>query len=339
MADAVTYADLRFAEVPRPEKKRSETPHDRVSDFLDDTYENIDKPTGERKVPEAPPSGRWRRLQTGFRLWAPHLALLFLMLSLILSTITIERTIKYLHVSSELQALSASHQAMNRSLMEDMQSKDLVLSTLRRDLQNTEQRVKQLTDSTGRLAATLQTTDDKLQTQKNMTNKAQMELERAEKKLSEEQAKLNQQEREICPENWILVGSKCVHILDVEGSWTQCEKYCRNKDANLIVIPRKDLQLKDFLSNGMEDFWIGKEFRWKDKTRSWEWPDQYWIQRGNCWKISKRLFTSEKCTEKSKCVCEKNLILTTIKAYPHNNGYEGPYLVLWSTEYYCWGGQ
>ncbi|XP_073511232.1 uncharacterized protein [Phyllobates terribilis] len=337
MADAVTYADLRFAEVPQRKKKLSETLHERDSDFLDDTYENVNKAPVEIEVPEVPPSRRWHPLLTGFRLWAPHLALLFLLLSVILSTITIERTIKYLHVSSELQALSASHQAMNRSLMQNVQSKEDILTILRRDLQNTEQRVKQLREETERLASSLQQAEVELQAQKTATNGVQTELERAEKKSREEQAKLRQRERDICSEDWILVGSKCVLLTDVVRSWMQCAEFCKSRGANLIVIPWNDLTLQEFLSNTTEDLWVGKEFRWKAKFGIWEWPEQYWIQNENCWKISKSGLMNENCSENKKCVCEKNLALTTIRKYPSNNNFDLLYLVLSSTEYYCFG--
>ncbi|XP_069601786.1 C-type lectin domain family 7 member A-like isoform X2 [Ranitomeya imitator] len=329
MAHDVTYADLRFVEVLQKEKEHSETPHERDSHSLDDTYENVDKPPREKKVPEVSPSGRWHPLLTGFRRWSPHLALLFLMLSLILSTITIERTIKYLHVSSELQALSTSHQAINRSLIQNVQSREHVLTTLQRDLQTTEQTVKQLTEETERLASSLQRTEDELQAQRTITNRTQMELERAEKKMSEEQAKF----ADICPEGWILVGSKCVLLTDVKGKWMDCVEFCKNRGANLIVILWNDLTLQEFLSNKTDDFWVGKEYRWSENFWSWEWPEQYWIQNGNCWKISKRGLMYEKCSEERRCVCEKNLVLTTIRTYA--SGYDLPYLILSGTEYYC----
>ncbi|XP_077136821.1 uncharacterized protein LOC143793647 isoform X2 [Ranitomeya variabilis] len=330
MAHTVTYADLRFLEVLQKEKKLSETPHERHSHFLDETYENVDKPPREEKVPEVPPSGRWRPLLTGFRRWAPHLALLFLMLSLILSTITIERTIKYLHVSSELQALSTSHQAINRSLIQNVQSREHVLTTLRRDLQTTEQRVRQLTEETDRLASSLQRTEDELQAQKTITSRAQMELERAEKMMSEEQAKF----ADICPEGWILVGSKCVFLTDEKGKWMDCVEFCKNRGSNIIVVLWNDLTLQEFLSNKTDDFWVGKEYRWTENFWSWEWPEQYWIQNGNCWKISQRGLMYENCSEKKRCVCEKNLVLTTIRTYA-SSGYDLPHLILSGTEYYC----
>ncbi|XP_073418298.1 uncharacterized protein [Dendrobates tinctorius] len=337
MAHAVTYADLRFVEVLQREKKLSETPHDRDSDFLDDTYENVDKPPREEKVPKVPPSRRWHPLLTGFRRWAPHLALLFLLLSLILSTIIIERTIKYLQVSSELQALSTSHQAVNRSLMQNIQSREHVLTTLQRNLQTTEQRVKQLTEEAERLASSLQRSEDELQAQKTITNRAQMELERAEKKMSEEQAKLSQRERDICPEGWVLVGSKCILLTDVKGSWNECVEHCKYRGTNLIVVLWNDLTLQAFLSNKTDNFWVGKEFRWTKNYGSWEWPEEYWIQEGNCFKISKGGLMYENCSEKKSCVCEKNLVLTTIRRYSHN--YQLPYLILSGTEYYCLGKQ
>ncbi|XP_073511233.1 uncharacterized protein [Phyllobates terribilis] len=307
MADAVTYADLRFAEVPQRKKKLSETLHERDSDFLDDTYENVNKAPVEIEVPEVPPSRRWHPLLTD------------------------------LHVSSELQALSASHQAMNRSLMQNVQSKEDILTILRRDLQNTEQRVKQLREETERLASSLQQAEVELQAQKTATNGVQTELERAEKKSREEQAKLRQRERDICSEDWILVGSKCVLLTDVVRSWMQCAEFCKSRGANLIVIPWNDLTLQEFLSNTTEDLWVGKEFRWKAKFGIWEWPEQYWIQNENCWKISKSGLMNENCSENKKCVCEKNLALTTIRKYPSNNNFDLLYLVLSSTEYYCFG--
>ncbi|XP_075704638.1 uncharacterized protein LOC142710170 [Rhinoderma darwinii] len=280
MADAVTYADLRFAEIPRREKKPSETSPERDSDHLDFTYENVVKPPGERKVLEATPSGRWHpllagRSNNGFRHWAPHLALLFLLLCLILSAITIERTMKYLHVSSELETLATNHQTMNNSLMKNLESKGHVLTTLRRDLQNAEQRVKQLTESTEELASSLQKTKDELQTQKTMEINGRMALERAEKTLSEEQSKLNQWEKDRCPENWILVGRKCLLLMDEEGSWTQCDNSCKSEDANLIVVQWNDQKLQAFLSNKTGDSWVGKELRYKENGQSWEWPDRY----------------------------------------------------------------
>ncbi|XP_075704613.1 uncharacterized protein LOC142709854 [Rhinoderma darwinii] len=275
----------------------------------------------------------------GFRHWAPHLALLFLLLCLILSAITIERTMKYLHVSSELETLATNHQTMNNSLMKNLQSKGHVLTTLRRDLQNTEQRVKQLTEGTEELASSLQKTKDELQTQKTMEINARTALERAEQTLSEEQSKLNQWEKEICPKNWILVGGKCLLLMYEEGSWTQCDNSCKSRDANLIVVQLNDQKLQAFLSNKTGDSWVGKELRYKENGQSWEWPDQYGKIFGNCWYIRNGNLMSENCSKRKKCVCEQNLVLTTIKRRYPESTYQYLGLVLWNTEYNCWKKQ
>ncbi|KAM3939782.1 uncharacterized protein RB166_021810 [Leptodactylus fuscus] len=334
---AVTYADLRFAEISRWVMSSAEASAEGDNDYLDVTYENVAKPAAEKKEPEAPPGGRCRLLLTGLGHWAPHLALLFLLLCLLLSAVTIERTMKYLHVSSELQDLMADHQAMNESLMENLQSKEKVLSTLRRDLQETQRRVEQMTEDTERLASSLRQTKDQLQEQTNISSNVQKELESAEKMLREAKSQLSQWE-DICPVNWILVGRKCLLITDEEGSWSQCDEFCKKKEANLVVVQWSDPVLQASLSNKMGECWVGKELRWNNYQSSWEWPNQYqWTGRGTCWQIRNGNLMSERCSERKTCVCERNLVSITIKKVYRDTEY--PQFRLWDTGYYCYGRQ
>ncbi|XP_071987604.1 uncharacterized protein [Engystomops pustulosus] len=312
MADAVTYADLKFTEIPRREKTPEVSNPEGDSDYLDATYENVVIPPKEKKELTAPPRDRCHLLP-GIRNWAPRLALLLLLLCLLLSAVTIERTIKYVQASSDLQALTTNHQAMNQSLLKTLQSKEQTLSTLRRDLQNTEQRVEHLTEETERIQSTLQKTKEELQRQTFMTSQVQSELERAEKMLGEEQSKLSQWERDICPGNWILFGRSCLLITNEERSWEQCDKLCRTNDANLIVVQWDDQMLQDFLSKTSGESWVGKELKWKKYEQSWEWPQKYWTRWEHCWQITDGKLMSEKCSEKKTCVCAKNLILVNVK--------------------------
>lgn len=322
MADAVTYADLRFAEISQQEMKLDDALEENTAEDGDAMYENVTCPPRVRTEPAAPPTGAGERLRTGFRARAPLLWLLLSLLSLILMASTIGLAVKYLHVSSELQALATSHQAMNDSLMKNLTA-----------LQYTEHRVKQLTEGTQELASSLQKTKDELQTQRTMKNQTQMELERLEKMLSEERAKLYQWERDICQENWILVGRKCLFITKEEKSWTECDEFCKRTDANLIVVQRNDLTFKAFLSNNTGESWVGKEFRWKENGKtSWEWPYKYWNKPENCWHIRNGNLMQEKCSERKMCICENNLV--PIKITKHYS-YETPQFTLWDTNYYC----
>ncbi|XP_044148732.1 C-type lectin domain family 10 member A-like [Bufo gargarizans] len=336
MAEAVTYADLRFAEILQRERKPPETSPEEDRDNLEATYENVVKPQRKQEDPEVPPSGRGHLLLAGFRHWAPHSALLLLLLCLLLSAITIERTMKYLHVASDLQALAATHQAMNESLLMNLQSKEHILTTLQKDLKNTEERVKELTQGTQDLTSALERTKDQLQTEKNMKNEAQTKLERAEKTLREAQANLSQREKDICPENWILLGRKCLLITDEKRSWTECDEFCKSRDSNLIVVQWDDLTLKVFLSNKTEDSWVGKEFTYKENKQSWEWPKQYWKTSMYCWRFRTGDLAPEECTTRKLCVCEKNLVLMTIKKVSPNMYNENPQFTLWDTDYQCW---
>ncbi|XP_056408557.1 C-type lectin domain family 1 member A-like [Hyla sarda] len=321
MADAVTYADLRFAEDPQWPIKPPETSPERDSDYMDDTYENIVKPPREKQDLQAPPRGGWHKTMAGFGHWAPHLALLFLLLFLLLSAITIERTMKHLHVSSELQALN--------------DSKEMMVGALRRDLQDSQERVRRLTEGTEKISSALQKTEEELQIQRTIKNKTQEELKSAEEALGEVRSKLNQWERDICPRDWILFGKKCLRVTNEVKKWAECDEFCKNMEGNLIVVQKNDLRLQAFLSNQNGDFWIGKELRWEYKPYkcSWEWPNQYRQETGKCWQIRNGNLMPEECWEKKKCICERNLVLVTLKKYYSDYS---PYINLWDASYHCW---
>ncbi|XP_056408559.1 C-type lectin domain family 1 member A-like isoform X2 [Hyla sarda] len=292
---AVTYADLRFAEIPLREIKVSEDLAETDAEDGDVMYENITGPNQPRvrTAPPAPPTGPDKYLRTGFWALVPLPTLILLLLSLLFLASTIGLTVTYIELSHQFHHL-------NWSLTQDLQRKEEELSAGKRNLERIWEEKEKMVQEKIHLNASLRECD--------------------------------RRSADLCPDDWILFGRKCLWFTNEKINWWKCDQYCKSEEGNLIVVQKNDLRLQDFLFNKTEDSWVGKEFN-RNWYQRWKWPDQYENDWGKCWHIKDRNLKQESCSETKKCVCEKNLVHVSVKKYKSD---DSPQLKLWGTSYHCW---
>ncbi|XP_075043446.1 B-cell differentiation antigen CD72-like isoform X1 [Mixophyes fleayi] len=297
-------------------------------------YENVIamKPPREKSVPAAPPSGTWNILMAGFWNWAPYISLLFLVLCLMLSAVTIGLTVKYLHVSRELDYLSMNHIELNNSLTQRLENKEDLIETMRHSLEQLVHGMKYLNSSLLQCRQTeKKSKDDKEDLNSSLLRcqqdgqKSQDDKEEAEFKLSETRSKLNQWKQDFCPKDWTLFGKKCLWISKDTRSWDYSKRYCEyQKNSNIMVVQSDDSALQDLLSEQQSDYWVTKEYV------AYSWNQENKRLNENCWKVSSGRLQQERCYNLKKCICERPLVLASQEAYP--NRYK---IDLYNSEYSC----
>ncbi|KAM5194234.1 uncharacterized protein ACMZJ9_022777 [Mantella aurantiaca] len=288
MTDAVTYADLRFSDLEMKEIKHKEHEDD-GSDHEDIMYENVEtlNPPRFRDLPDPsdlPDSSKERKdsLISRFGKFLLIPAILFVLLLFITSIVM---SVKYISESEELRRLSERFVEMNDSLSERLQSKEDLLTSTKEELETTQKRLELLVRGMDtQNASLLQCAGDRdtLQVQKE---KAVKDQETAERSLSETKLRLTQMEQDVCPENWILIGKKCLLINNhMKKTWQESERTCLEMSANLLTVRSQDETLKSYLSN-KGDYWLGKVIRWNRPDRwsawkaEWNWPYEYGTRR------------------------------------------------------------
>ncbi|XP_066458247.1 B-cell differentiation antigen CD72-like [Eleutherodactylus coqui] len=346
MSEAVTYADLRFVELPLKEMKSFD---DLVETDVEDgeaTYENVSgaaPPRCRTKPPERPAAPQ-EPLRTG--LWARTslLSLLHLLLSLMLVASTIGLAVKYMDVSHQFHHLSVNHTEVTQRLQrkeKDLAAAENILESIRKETkelvwhlntslvayrrtskestdekvqlvrdkevlnksllqcqrtskESTDEKVQLVSDKEVLNTSLLQcqrtakeSTDEKVQlvSDKEVLNKALLQCQRTAKESTDEMerrlqsvtAQMEKQQKDICPDGWILFGWKCLFISKEMKTWEGSQRYCKEKGANLLVAERDDAVMKDFSINNKVYFWVGKMLKWKSNwngwERSWEWPN------------------------------------------------------------------
>ncbi|XP_073469043.1 C-type lectin domain family 12 member B-like isoform X2 [Aquarana catesbeiana] len=161
-----------------------------------------------------------------------------------------------------------------------------------RELKHLSKHFAEMNDS---LSQRLQSKEDLLTSTKN-------DLETTQKNLE-------QLVRDLCPENWIMVGKKCLLINEEPKSWYESERQCLQVSANLLTVQRQDEALKSFFSN-KGDYWLGKEIKWYQWSNwnQWTWPLGD-LESWRCWKISNGEFVTDPCQNRNKWICERDILL------------------------------
>ncbi|XP_073418297.1 C-type lectin domain family 12 member B-like [Dendrobates tinctorius] len=332
MAEAVTYADLRFAEIPLKMMDASGDLEENDAEYGDVMYENINGPNPPkiRTKPSIQPSGPVERLRTGFQ--ARALLLSLLLLSLLLLASSIGLAVKYIDLCHQFDHLSESHMESSRRLTEMLQKKeeDLVIaeSSMEKVRMEKEALVLGVQDFNTSLLECQQTARN------SVDNK-----ETAERRLKEVLSQQEEQEKGFCPENWKLFGTKCLYFSNHEQSWEESRRECEDERSHMVVVQEDDTTLKSFIAEEKEDFWVGKELKGYYWNHEWKWPKSYDTSKKDyCWKLSNGQLYSERCWSSNKWICEKNLLLTSMKtesSYHNSKKYYSFIFSLWDVEYQC----
>ncbi|XP_032095870.1 B-cell differentiation antigen CD72 isoform X1 [Sapajus apella] len=290
MAEAITYADLRFVKAPLKKSNSSRLGQDPGADEDGElTYENVQVPPvpgvplslassglGDKAaVKSEQPTASWsavtspavRRILPCRTACLRYLLLGLLLTCLLLGVAAICLGVRYLQVSQQLQQMNRVLEATNSSLRQQLHLKITQLEQRAEDLQGSrrdlvqsqealqvEQRARQ--EAEGQLQACQA---DKEKTKENL--RSEEEQRRAlEQKLSNMENRLKSiftchSSDTCCPMGWIMHQKSCFYKSLTRKNWEDSQRHCEALSSKLatfsgIYPQRYYLSLSMLLPNG-----------------------------------------------------------------------------------------
>ncbi|XP_039731392.1 B-cell differentiation antigen CD72 [Pteropus medius] len=271
MAEAVTYADLRFVKAPLKKNISSQLGKDPEADEDGElTYENVQVPPisggalslaasglGDKtRVHLELPTASWSfvtspadsRLLGCCAAWSKYLLLSLLLTCLLLGMAAISLGVRYLQVSQQLQHTKRVLEATNSSLSQQLRLSISQLGQREQDLQGARRELAQSQEA-------LQVEQRDCQDVKEQLQACQSDREKTKETLrSEEERRRTLEERlncmqdtlkplficpspdTCCPVGWILNERNCFLISPVKRSWRESQNYCKSLSSNLAVV-------------------------------------------------------------------------------------------------------
>lgn len=265
MAEAITYADLRFVKAPLKKSLSSRLGQDPEADEDGElTYENVQVPPGPGGPSILAPSGLGNN--TGAQTEQPTAAwssatspaarrilprcaryfLLGLLLTcLLLGVAAICLGMRYLQVSRQLQQMSRVLEATNSTLRQQLRLKITQLGQREEDLQGSRKELAQSKETLQMEQKICQTTREELQacqldrktTDEALKNKEVQRIN-LERRLRSMQDTLKpfftcSSPDTCCPVGWILNERSCFYISVDERSWEESQSHCKSLSSNL----------------------------------------------------------------------------------------------------------
>nr|XP_033785146.1 B-cell differentiation antigen CD72-like [Geotrypetes seraphini] len=269
MAD-VTYADLKF--VPNAKKPISAEPRQAGSEPEDEdgeiTYENIQRPQITKFKANPEPARTGKEGLSALRLWTPHVALVLLVVCLCLLVIGITLGLKFMQIS---QQMSEGHEILNNNFSQSMRLRDRDLKDTQNELQESEMKLTEtrvsLEQVLQELIATRRQLVDTSRNASETMDKLKNNLETIKKERDELNSLLENMKKQLaalpdcCPQEWNLVGDKCLFISKYSATWEHSKTYCEQKFSRLLIFKTEDPEIKTFLQQNCDECWIGVRIR------------------------------------------------------------------------------
>ncbi|XP_057580549.1 B-cell differentiation antigen CD72 [Hippopotamus amphibius kiboko] len=270
MAEAITYADLRFVKAPLKNSVSSRLGQDPEADEDGElTYENVQVIPGPAGRPSLASAGLGDKAgaqpEQPTAAWSPvtspaagrilpchaacmqHLLLGLLLTCLLLGTAAICLGVHYLQVSQQLQQMNRALEATNSTLRQQLHLKITQL----------EQREEALQGSRRELAEsqeTLQVEQKVGQATKEQLQACQSEGEKTKEALrNKETQSMNLEQRlssvqdtlkpffsclspdSCCPLGWILSERRCFYISATKRTWEESQRHCKSLSSDLAI--------------------------------------------------------------------------------------------------------
>ncbi|KAE8636991.1 hypothetical protein XENTR_v10003253 [Xenopus tropicalis] len=271
MNEGVTYADLKFINLPLKECQTAEAEDNEDGAMYENVNPNLNIPSRRAENSARGSSGNVEAAGEPLKL-PSNVTLLLLLFCLISLSSTIGVTIKYFQVSRELQTISRNYIELNSSLSRAIQSTEYERTLTNMELTSTQYELNQLGERHTKLNRTLQlcygterqTKESLMETErlyKETMGEKQLVIEEKQKiqmSLEHKEEQLKMLNGETCPENWILFGRRCLYFSEDENTWTESRIFCEKEKASLLVLRNNDWKLKDFIAKKQTDYWIWK---------------------------------------------------------------------------------
>ncbi|XP_059267382.1 B-cell differentiation antigen CD72 isoform X1 [Mustela nigripes] len=270
MAEAITYADLRFVKAPLKKSVSSRLGHDPETDEDEElTYENVQVPSvsggplslassavGDKAGlhPEQP-TASWSsvtspaagRLLAGRPACMQYLFLGLFFTSLLLGVAAICLGVRYLQVSQQLQQTNRLLETTNSSLRQQLHLTMTQLGKKEEDLQGSRREVAQSQEALQEKQRVCQTTQEQLQACQSEMEKTKEDLQSKEVQRMTLEQRLSSMHDTLkplftcplgdscCPMGWILNERSCFYISYTERSWGESQNYCQSLSSDLAT--------------------------------------------------------------------------------------------------------
>ncbi|XP_023059006.1 B-cell differentiation antigen CD72 [Piliocolobus tephrosceles] len=271
MAEAITYADLRFVKAPLKKSISSRLGQDPGAD--DDgelTYENVQVPPvpggpsslassglgNKAAVKSEQPTASWSAvtsLAVGRTLPCRTACLRYFLLGLLLTCLLLGVAViclgvRYLQVSQQLQQMNRVLEATNSSLRQQLHLKIRQLGQSAEDLQGSRRELAQSQEALQVEQRAHQAAEGQLQACQTDSEKTKETLQSEEQQRRVLEQKLSNMENRLkpfftcrssdtcCPTGWTVYQKSCFYISLTSKTWQESQKHCETLSSKLATL-------------------------------------------------------------------------------------------------------
>ncbi|XP_047554706.1 B-cell differentiation antigen CD72 isoform X3 [Lutra lutra] len=325
MAEAITYADLRFVKAPLKKSVSSRLGQDPETDEDEElTYENVQVPSVSGGPLSLASSGVGDK--AGRAACMQYLFLGLLLTSLLLGVAAICLGVRYLQVSQQLQQTNRLLETTNSSLRQQLHLTMTQLGKKEEDLQGSRREAAQSQEALQEKQRVCQATQEQLQACQSEMEKTKEDLQSKEVQRMTLEQRLSRMrdtlkplftcplEDSCCPMGWILNERSCFYISYMERSWEESQNYCQSLSSDLAMfsdIPYSVMNHNSARKMLMQisppgSFWVNHSF-----AKRWQQVDGkrgpgYYSQSSRCYKVQSSWPRTQQhdCTSLLPCICE-----------------------------------
>ncbi|KAM7319659.1 hypothetical protein ACRRTK_021342 [Alexandromys fortis] len=273
MADAITYADLRFVKVPLKNSVSNHLGQD--CEAYEDgelTYENVQVspvPGGasglasstlvdKAGVRSEQPAASWSPVKSPAVGWISRchaVGLQYFLLGLVLACLMLGVAaiclgVRYLQVSQQFQQVTRILEATNSSLQQQLKQKTDQLEQKEGDLQESRTELSLSQDALQEKQKIHEVTEQQLQACQSEGQRTKENLEREEQQRRDlNQRLVNMQDTlrralscssdTCCPLGWTQHEGRCFYISHTLRSWQESQKYCTSLSSQLATLAKE----------------------------------------------------------------------------------------------------
>ncbi|XP_045878963.1 B-cell differentiation antigen CD72 isoform X4 [Meles meles] len=326
MAEAITYADLRFVKAPLKKSVSRRLGQDPETDEDEElTYENVQVPSVSGGPLSLASSGVGDKAGRAACMQYVFLGLLLTCLLLVVAAICLG--VRYLQVSQQLQQMNRLLETTNSSLRQQLHLTMTQLGKKEEDLQGSRREVAQSQEALQEKQRVCQATQEQLQACQSEMEKTKEALQSKEvQRMTLEQRLSSMRDRltplftcpledSCCPMGWILNERSCFYISYVERSWEESQNYCQSLSSDLAMF--SDIYSFSVTNHNSArrmliqisppgSFWANYSY-----AKRWQQADGkrgpgYYRQSSRCYKVQSSWprIQQHDCTSLLPCICE-----------------------------------
>uniref|UniRef100_A0A8C3VZQ4 CD72 molecule n=1 Tax=Catagonus wagneri TaxID=51154 RepID=A0A8C3VZQ4_9CETA len=271
MAEAITYADLRFVKAPLKKSVSSRLGQDPEADEDGElTYENVQAPPGPGAPSilassglgnkagaqmEQPTAARSSVTSPAARRILPreypctrYFLLGLAVTCLLLGVAATCLGVRFLQVSQKLQQMNRVLEATNNTLRQQLRLKITQLGQREEDLQGSRRELAQSKETLQVEQKICQTTREQLQACQSDRKTTEEALRNTEEQRMNLEQRLRSMQDSLkpfftcsspdtcCPVGWILNERSCFHVSVNKRSWEESQSHCKSLSSNLIKV-------------------------------------------------------------------------------------------------------